>query len=108
METTTKKTIEQSDRTETARQWRALAFDKELDGYPLLSPEGLAAIATDPEYQRRILTTINNFDALVAALGQARETINDLTWNRKITGTARERLSRMSGNISDVLRSVRA
>lgn len=50
------------------RQWTVQPFDDELDGYPLLSPEGLAAIATDPEYQRRILTAVNHHDALVAAL----------------------------------------
>jgi hypothetical protein len=48
----------------------AAPFDQNLDGYPLLSPEGLAAIATDPEYQRRILVSVNSHEALVTALEQ--------------------------------------
>jgi hypothetical protein len=51
-------------------QWTAKDYDGELDGYPVLSPGGLAAIATDPEYQELIVTAVNNHAALVAALEQ--------------------------------------
>jgi hypothetical protein len=49
----------------------------------------------------------DNFDALVAALEQAQQTINELTWNKKITGKTRERLSRVAEHAGKVLSKAR-
>jgi hypothetical protein len=53
---------------EQQQQWTAGPFVNELDGYAIYIGEGLGAIATDPEYQKRIVTAINSFDALREAL----------------------------------------
>jgi hypothetical protein len=63
------------------RAWTAdKQYNGELDGYPLYSPEGLAAIATDPEYQARILACVNAHESLIAALEQAQVEIRQLRW----------------------------
>jgi hypothetical protein len=49
-------------------KWYGLPYDLELDGYPVYSPDGLAAIATDPEYARKIPKAVNGVEVLLAAL----------------------------------------
>jgi hypothetical protein len=69
----------QSDTGQPEREWTASEFDGNLDGYPLLSPEGLAAIATDPEYQARILVSVNSHASLIAALERTQKFLLLLT-----------------------------
>lgn len=65
-----------------ATRWTATPFDKELDGYPVFSPEGLAAIATDPEYQERIVRAVNAHGALVAAIQTGADIQHEMSQQR--------------------------
>lgn len=58
----------QPEREVEESQWTAKDYDSEFDGYPVLSPGGLAAIATDSEYQELIVTAVNNHVILTTAL----------------------------------------
>jgi hypothetical protein len=87
------------------RAWTDGEYDPHLDGYPLFSPEGLAAIATDPEYQRRILMAVNSHAALVAALEQAHELIYVGVSDRKML--SQSSLYRVVDVIAEALRQAR-
>lgn len=63
---------QQQQRTE----WTAGPFIKELDGYAIYSGEGLSAIATDPEYQKRIVVAVNSNEKLIKALRGLLEVCN--------------------------------
>jgi hypothetical protein len=85
----------QSDTGQSSRKWAAREFDDDLEGYPLLSPEGLAAIATDPEYQKWILICVNAHESLIAALEQAQTEIRQLrfqVFGNNIPGTTQAQI----------------
>jgi hypothetical protein len=50
-------------------KWLTKAHDEELDGYPVFSPEGLAAIATNPEYAALIVNAVNAYEPKDATEG---------------------------------------
>lgn len=72
--------------------------------YACTSNEGLVNAENNA---RHIARCVNSHRILIAALELAQQTINELTWNKKITGKTRERLSRVSELAGEALEKAR-